>query len=91
MQIREFLPDTRLDQCINMFTNMLGETAKLFKSISSTVSDKKQESSLFDKIKAVSEYVLRYMIGKAKPSFYDDMSFGTLADLSFTSYKKNIY
>ena len=37
IQIREFLPDTRLDQCINMFVDFFKNMTKLF-----TNSDEKK-------------------------------------------------
>lgn len=40
VQIREFLPDTRLDQCINLFVDLISNMTKLFSS-----DDKKGNSS----------------------------------------------
>ena len=39
VSIREFLPDTRLDQCINMFTGLIANMTKVF------TEDKKKETT----------------------------------------------
>ena len=93
IQIREFLPDTRLDQCINFFTEIIGTMSDLMKSdgkesqTNSTqgkVADQKEEVGLFKKISAVTQYSLKYMVGVTNPDFFDDLN---LSDaMPFSSY-----
>lgn len=102
VQIREFLPDTRLDQCINLFTDFISNMTKLFtddkkeKSSSSNNdpkanTDAKDDVGLFKKITAASWYTMKYLVGATDPSFFDDLSFGSLTDLPFSSYNKEVY
>ena len=100
VQIREFLPDTRLDQCINLFTEMIGNMTKLFsgeKDSSQTGKDKQQkvgtdeEAAWYKKLTAAAWYTMKYMVGATNPDFYDDLSFGNQAGLPFTSYSKDVY
>ena len=44
LQIREFLPDTTLDQCINFFTDMIKSFSQLFGKDGLTSSDQKDEN-----------------------------------------------
>ena len=100
VQIREFLPDTRLDQCINMFVDLFSSMKKVIsgekdQSDSSTSqkdpnkNKKDSEDSLFSKIKNVAWYTMKYMVGATSPDFFDDL--GRLNDLPFSSYKQEIY
>lgn len=62
IQIREFLPDTRLDQMLNIFANIISGIAKLFneskKSSSKQTTDKKQSiQSTDNKRKTFNDYV----------------------------------
>lgn len=101
VQIREFLPDTRLDQCINMFTDFISSMTKLFSnekdSSSESANDPKANNNakddvgLFKKITAASWYTMKYMVGATDPSFFDDLKFGKLTDLPFSSYKETVY
>lgn len=103
IQIREFLPDTRLDQCINLFTDFISSMTKLFtddkkegESSGSTNDPKantgaKDDVGLFKKITAASWYTMKYLVGATEPSFFDDLSFGNLVDLPFSSYNPEVY
>lgn len=98
IQIREFLPDTRLDQCINFFKNIIESMSEVFKkdgsksqenSGQSQSTDQKSEVGLFEKITAVSKYTIKYMVGKTDPNFYTDLH--SLDKIPFSSYKYDVY
>lgn len=100
VQIREFLPDTRLDQCINLFTDMINNMTKLFSGEKDSSQGKagtpqqvgtKEETGIFKKLTEAAWYTMKYMVGATDPNFYDDLSFGTLVDLPFSSYKNEVY
>lgn len=104
IQIREFLPDTRLDQCINLFTDMFKNMTRLFsKSKESAdtsqgktgnaqqVGTKNEEDGLFKKITAVAWYTMKYMVGAVKPDFYSDLALNEGNALPFSSYKTNVW
>ena len=93
IQIREFLPDTRLDQCINFFKDITEAMSDVFKSDGKTTktnskdgvpADQKQEVGLFSKIAAVAEYSIKYMVGVSNPNFYNDLNLKDL--MPFSSY-----
>lgn len=94
IQIREFLPDTRLDQCINFYKDLVENMADVFKKDEgSDTADKNKEkknsiSELMGKILTVSQYTIKYMVGVSKPNFYDDLSLANL--LKFSSYRDAI-
>ena len=100
VQIREFLPDTRLDQCINLITDLFSNMAKLFtgdkksgdsnaKTNKAEKNDKEEEDNLFLKITSAAWYTMRYFIGATDPDFYDDI--GRMPGLPFSSYNQKIY
>ena len=101
VQIREFLPDTRLDQCINLFTDMMSNLTKMFvsddknntsgSSGSSQSATKDEEAGLFKKITTAAWYTMKYMVGATDPNLYDDLSFGTLTGIDFSSYQSSVY
>ena len=96
VQIREFLPDTRLDQCINFFVDMMSNLTDLFKSDDnngggSQSKTKTDASALLKKITNTAWYAVKYMLGATTPNLYDDLSFGTLADVKFSSYNPSVY
>ena len=84
VQIREFLPDTRLDQCINLFVDMMKGMKKLFSgekdSSKENSKDEKQPTdeektnSLFKKITAATMFTMKYMVGATDPDFFDDLA-----------------
>lgn len=98
VSIREFLPDTRLDQCINMFTDLISNMAKLFtddkdKSSSSKApqgTDAKSENGLFKKITAATWYTMKYMVGATDPSFFSDLKESMNDSLPFANYNQNM-
>lgn len=103
VQIREFLPDTRLDQCINFFKDLMDNMTDLFKDEDSSNKKKKTDSKqgqqasgenkdepgIMAKIWTTAKYTIKYMVGGAKPDLYDDI--GTIKGLPFDSYKPEIY
>ena len=101
VQIREFLPDTRLDQCINLFTDMISNMTKLFsgeKDSSQGTSGEAQQTKNKDdvwigkRLMAAAWYTMKYMVGATNPDFFDDLSFGTaVKDLPFSSYDPTVY
>lgn len=82
IQIREFLPDTRLDQCINFFKEFMEGVSDMFSDDSSSEttgssneSAQNENKPLKENIKetskkvfAVIKYTLKYMTGGTKPS-----------------------
>lgn len=96
IQIREFLPDTRLDQCINFFKDLIAAASTLFKKDSSTSGDKNQSGTvdvrrLMKQIVDVSTFAIQYMTGTTKENFYTDLQLSANTDLPFSSYKSDIY
>lgn len=97
IQIREFLPDTRLDQCINMFIDLFASMKKLFSgekdstegSSESKEPKNEKESKLFNKITNAAWYTMKYMVGATDPDFFDDLAVPN--DLPFSSYNNDIY
>lgn len=100
IQIREFLPDTRLDQCINMFVDFFSNMTKLFtqdktSNGSSTPNqqptNKDDEQGFFTKVKNASWYTMKYLVGGTKPSFFEDLGSVMVDGLPFSSYNKDFY
>ena len=78
IQIREFLPDTRLDQCINFFTDLFSSmTSMVTKSDdkgSKEQKDKDKEAGFFKKLIECTSFVIKYMTGISDKNFYTDLS-----------------
>ena len=98
VSIREFLPDTRLDQCINMFTSLITEMTKLFsdaenkpgESKQSTQStDTKTDNPWYKKLSAAAWYTMRYMVGMTNPNFFNDLKFDENT-FPFTNYNTEV-
>lgn len=54
--------------------------------------EKKQDTGILqtlNKLKVVSWYIVKYMVGATNPDFLDDM--GTIKDVSFSSYKDEVW
>ena len=80
VSIREFLPDTRLDQCINVFKNLFSTVSKMFmsaKDIAKFENDvngsQVQFSDLMKKIAECAEFTMDYMTGNGKEDFSKDV------------------
>ena len=102
VSIREFLPDTRLDQCINMFVDLVSNMTKVFsddkKSITTQANGEKQQqqstteeswADKFKKVMAVTWYTMKYMVGATDPNFFDDLKTGL--NVPFANYKSDVY
>ena len=76
VSIREFLPDTRLNQCLNFFKELFGEMGKTMIAAKNFKSDSKDESSkftdIFDKIVDCAAFTINYMTGNGDYSFAND-------------------
>ena len=76
VSIREFLPDTRLDQCLNFFKELFGKMGQTMIKAKNFKSDSKDESSkftdIFDKIVDCAAFTINYMTGNGKDSFAND-------------------
>lgn len=76
VSIREFLPDTRLNQCLNFFTDLFGEMGKTMIAAKNFKSDSKEESSkftdIFNKIVECATFTINYMTGNGDYSFAKD-------------------
>lgn len=80
IQIREFIPDTALDQCINFFVDLIKEVMTLFGDNGIQIEEKTKPannekldatnniSSIFDKLKNVTWFVMKYITGNTKPN-----------------------
>ena len=86
VQIREYLPDTRLDQCINMFVDFFKNMTKLFTGDDNeqntqgeakpSQTKEEKEAGLFKKMTECAWFTMKYMVGgygKSGPSFLNDM------------------
>lgn len=90
LQIREFLPDTALDQCINFFTDMVSNISQLFgkdgitkKTDDKTIdvsSDKFDIGKFAKKIANVCWYAVKYLSGYENPSIVDEVLKGKAMD-----------
>ena len=101
VQIREFLPDTRLDQCINMFVDLFKNMTKLFtgddneengSTSQQQVSKSDKEASIFKKIIEASWFTMKYMVGAypdGDPSFLKDL--GNLPGTEFSTYQSSMF
>ena len=99
VQIREFLPDTRLDQCINLFVDMMKGMKKLFSGEKDSSkeqpkdqkqpTDEEKTNKLFEKITAATKFTMKYMVGATDPDFFDDLALPS--NLPFSGYSPDIY
>lgn len=101
VQIREFLPDTRLDQCINMFVDFFKNMTKLFTgdddeedgSTSKTqVSKSEKEASILKKLIESAWFTMKYMVGAypdGNPSFLKDL--GNLPGTDFSTFQSSLF
>lgn len=77
IQIREFLPDTRLDQCLNFFTDMMNTMTSMFTKDKDKAKDEQNKQpetnkdpnaadSFFTKLTKACNWALNYMTGSLK-------------------------
>lgn len=97
VQIREYLPDTRLDQCINIFTDLFKNMAALIKKngdkkAAGDDKTKKNENddSMIKKLWNVACFTIQYMVGATDPDFYNDMMSDDKMSFPFSSYKSSV-
>lgn len=94
IQIREYLPDTRLDQCINMAMSIFNGVKNMFdkkdeSGTSGSQQEKKEDANgIMNKLMRVSWYAIKYLTAGVDPNFYDDLSLSE--NLPFSSYSKNV-
>lgn len=105
IQIREYIPDTRLDQCMNIihdFFQSIGamlkpKDAKTPDSGDSSKPNKSSESSnssqqggdFMTRLKNVAAWTMEYMTGTREKNFYYDID--AIPSIMFSSYKKDMY
>lgn len=89
VQIREFLPDTRLDQCINFFMELFQSMANVLTNKDEKDNVKKNDSAnVLDRIAACAEFTISYMTGNCDPNFYTDLRVNQMTPpYPFSSYK----
>ena len=102
VQIREYLPDTRLDQCLNFFISLFDKMKKIFgggdsktESAGSGSGDKKNTSTteaskvgLFDKLIGTAKFAMEYFLGTVDPNLISNLDKRWKAESQFTSYKQ---
>lgn len=78
VQIREYIPDTRLDQCLNFFLKMFDKLGKITSGGSSSESGSSQNSSgimgFFKKLWGCMEFSINYLLGTLSPNFVGNVS-----------------
>jgi|SRR5574344_1703044 hypothetical protein len=79
IQIREYLPDTRLDQCINLISDILSEAKQIFTKKSDSGGGDADLSKLgwFDKFKIVMKSAFDYIVGNSDKNLFTELA-GTL-------------
>lgn len=88
IQIREFLPDTRLDQALDFFSNLIQGVLNLFKNDKEQIAkqneannkktnDDQIDDNILQKITRVCKYAVKYLTGFADQDLYTD-TFGKL-------------
>ena len=94
VQIREFLPDTRLDQCINFFTDLFSSMTNMVTKKDGSSKDQKnkdEQAGFFTKLIACAEFAIKYMTGISKNNFFTDMQLANNIDFQFSNYDPNIW
>lgn len=103
VQIREFLPDTKLDQAINFISGIIESVMSVFfPSVPAEEESNKDQkakikvnvysTSWFARITNILKFILKYMTGSSKPHFYNTMDkvFNSAAGMgAFTSPEGN--
>lgn len=85
IQIREYMPDSRLDQVLNFFTEMFKKSDEVTKkenttsgdakstSGNSTTAESQNNSGFFDKLIGVMNFIWKYMVGTIDTNFLKDI------------------
>lgn len=94
ISIREFIPDTRLDQCINFFLDFFKGTSEMMKQASESASSSSKSDSgdtnaialIGKKLLACAEYTVMYLTGLSDPNLYDDFILSRDLNLPLNAY-----
>lgn len=96
IQIREFLPDTRLDQALDFFGKVMSSVVSFFKSDKKAADEARKnskeeetqlvDSSIIDKITRTCKFAVKYLTGFTAKNFYTD-TFSTVKE--FESINEN--
>lgn len=105
IQIREFLPDTRLDQALDFFAKLIPSVLNIFKNekdqkkkeneaAGKKTDDDQIDDSIIQKLVRVCTYAVKYLTGFADQDLYTD-SFGklnqsNLLNQNYTSTQKKL-
>lgn len=76
ISIREFLPDTRLDQCVNFFKDLFSQMAGLFnkaKDVGKGQPEAEKQTALMKAIWECTKFTIAYMSGIGEQSFLTDV------------------
>lgn len=91
IQIREFLPDTKLDQCINLFNDLMDKFKEIFtqskdnNTAANEQSKTKTDSGFAEKLLKTSWFALNYLVGTENPNLYTDVM-GDLEKVKMPNY-----
>lgn len=96
ISIREFLPDTRLDQCLDFFKDMFSAMSEVIMSAKDVggKTDIDKQKNLMEKIWDCAKFTVDYMTGNGDCSFLSDVFGGSggirsyVHDFPFTLYYK---
>ena len=78
IQIREFLPDTRLDQALDFFSKVMSAVYSAFKKDKETQEGQNEEQktqmdeSIIQKITRTCKFAVKYLTGFSNPNLYTD-------------------
>ena len=74
LQIREFLPDTRLEQALNFFNKIIETMTSVTKAVADekekAKNEKKPEPNIFDKIKSVATAAIDFLTGQSEKNLF---------------------
>lgn len=84
VQIREYLPDTRLDQCLNFFINLFDKIKDIFggsKNASSSGGEsgkntpvaEANNAGFFDKLVGTAQFAMKYLLGSVSPNLVENL------------------
>lgn len=87
LQIREFLPDTRLEQALNFFNKIIETMTSVTKAVASdkekAKNEKKPEPNIFEKIKSVATAAIDFLTGQSEKNLF------TVLDKTFYAESNN--
>ena len=78
LQIREFLPDTRLEQALNFFNKIIETMTSVTKAVADekekAKNEKKPEPNIFERIKSVATTAIDFLTGQSEKNLYTALS-----------------